>query len=135
MRHLMEEALLLLTDQLRVRPPVDLAPLHALAAKLDIVLPADYVEYMTMSNGGTGPVGEGWIELWPVSRIVDVGETEDTPYEDFLAFAGDGANTVYGLDPRRGGEIVEGDWVGLSRDEVIPRGRTLTEFLQRISRG
>jgi hypothetical protein len=131
----LEEALLPLIERLEVRPPADVAPLHALAAKLDIVLPVDYVEYMTRSNGGTGPVGEGWIELWPVSRIVDVGETEGTPYQDLFAFAGDGANTVYGFDPRRGGEIVEGDWIGLARDEVIPRGRTLTEFLQSISRG
>jgi hypothetical protein len=31
------------------------------------------------------------------------------------------------------GEIVEGDWIGLSRDELIRHGKTLTEFLRNIS--
>jgi hypothetical protein len=35
---------------------------------------------------------------------------------------GDGANTVYGFDRFRDGEIVEGDWIGLNRDELIAHG-------------
>ncbi len=50
-----------------------------------------------------------------------------------VLFAGDGGNIVYGFDRFRGGEIVEGDWIGLNRDELIPHGKSLTEFLRSIS--
>jgi hypothetical protein len=59
---------------------------------------------------------------------------ESTPrYEGVVLFAGDGANTVYGFDRFRDGEIVEGDWIGLNRDELIAHGKTLAEFLRSIS--
>jgi hypothetical protein len=54
-------------------------------------------------------------------------------YEGVVLFASDGANTVYGFDRFRDGEIVEGDWIGLNRDELIARGTTFAEFLRSIS--
>jgi hypothetical protein len=50
-----------------------------------------------------------------------------------VLFAGDGANTAYGCDRFRDGAIVEGDWIGLNRDELIAHGKSLTEFLRSIS--
>ena len=88
------------------------------------------------SDGGEGPVGEGWIQLWPVWRILEFAESDERPvYDDFLAFAGDGGNTLYGFDATRGGEIVKGDFIGRRRDEVVPRGRTLKELLRRLADG
>jgi len=54
-------------------------------------------------------------------------------YEGVVLFAGNGGNIVYGFDRFRDGEIVEGDWIGLSRDELIPHGKSLREFLRSIS--
>jgi hypothetical protein len=41
---------------------------------------------------------------------------------------------VFGFDRTRGGDVVEGDWVGLTREEVVPHG-PFKEFLQGLSRG
>lgn len=129
----MDDELQKLVSQLIPGPrPGDLEALRALAASCSIRLPADYLDYMASSNGGEGPVGDGWIALWPVWEIVD---HQPTNYEDFLAFAGNGGNVIYGFDAKRGGEIVEGDLIGLGRHEVIPHGRTLTELLRHIAAG
>jgi len=86
---------------------------------------------MASSDGGDGDVGDGWIEIWPVSRVLS--ELDSGPrYEGVLLFAGDGANTVYGFD--RDGAVVEGDWIGLNRDELIHHG-SFPEFLRSLASG
>jgi hypothetical protein len=70
------------------------------------------------------------IELWPVARIESV--RESSPRYTGVLFAGHVADTIYGFDGSRDGEIVEGDWVGLNRDELIPHGRTLTALLRGL---
>jgi hypothetical protein len=114
------------------RDPAAAELLDRLAAASGVPLPADYVAFMRSSDGGAGDVGDAWVEIWPVERVEAELES-NFPYEGVVLFAGDGANTVYGFDRRRDGEIVEGDWIGMNRDETIPHGRTLTEFLRSIS--
>jgi len=123
------------TDELRsllraveIREPADVAALNAVAAASGTPLPKDYLAFMATSDG---EVGAGWIELWPVARIESVRESSPR-YEGVLLFAGDGANTIYGFDGSRDGEIVEGDWIGLDREELIPHGRTLTALLRGL---
>ena len=124
-----------LVRNLSIREPRDLEPIATLAAERGLALPTDYLDYMTQSDGGEGDVGSGYVEIWPVAKVLEVAAIEPPVYDDFLAFAGDGANVVYGYDIAAGGGIVEGDWIGLGRDEVIPRGRTFTEFLQSLAAG
>jgi SMI1 / KNR4 family (SUKH-1) len=114
------------------RDPASAEGLDRLAAESGVALPDDYVAFMASSNGGDGDVGRAWIEFWPVERVG--AELQSNPhYEGVVLFAGDGANTVYGFDRFRDGEIVEGDWIGLNRDELIAHGGSLTEFLRSIS--
>lgn len=126
------------TDELRqllagmvTRPPADKAALDSLSADTGLNLPEDYLAFMATSDGGEGDVGEAWIELWPVAQIREALRVAPW-YEGVVLFAGNGANTVYGFDHFRDCEIVEGDWIGLNRDELIPHGRTFAEFLQSI---
>jgi hypothetical protein len=106
--------------------------LRALAERVGVELPAEYLEFMARSDGGAGEVGSAWIELWPVGEILEAASGEPR-YAGVLLFAGDGANTIYGFDALAGGEIVEGDWVGLNRDELIRRGRSFAGFLETLA--
>jgi hypothetical protein len=125
-----EELQRLLADVKR-RPPASAEQLAHLARRAGMVFPQDYLAFMASSNGGEGDVGRAWLELWPVSRIA--AELESEPrYEGVVLFAGDGANIVYGFDSFRDGAIVEADWIGLGRDDLIPHGKTLTEFLRSL---
>lgn len=121
-----------LTRGLMTRPPAQLDALYALARARGLTLPGDYVEFMSASDGGEGDVGNGYVELWPVHKTLEVADRYSV-YEDFLAFAGDGKNTIYGFDLRASGEAVEGDWIGLERHELIRHGRTLTELLRAVA--
>jgi SMI1/KNR4 family protein SUKH-1 len=114
------------------REPASSDALARLAVEIGMELPKDYVAFMESSNGGDGDVGSTWIEFWPVEQVGD--DPKSSPrYEGVVLFAGNGANTIYGFDRFHDGEIVEGDWIGLNRDELIPHGKTLTEFLRSIS--
>lgn len=129
----MDDRLEALIGGLDRRPPADVAALVEIAAARGVTLPSDYVEFMTQSDGGDGDVGLSWLELWPVAEIRDAAEASEQRYDGVLLFAGDGGNTVYGFDSLHGNEIVEGDWIGLRRDQLVRRGRTLAEFLQSLS--
>jgi hypothetical protein len=94
-------------------------------------LPDEYLAFMSVSDGGEGDIGATWVEIWPVGRVLAELESE-SHYADVVLFAGDGANTVYGFDRLRGGHIVEGDWIGLTRDDVIRHG-PFAEFLAGLA--
>jgi hypothetical protein len=129
----MDEHLQALVSGLDQRPPADVSGLLEIAAARGVELPPDYVEFMAQSDGGDGDVGSSWLELWSLDEIKESAEAPEARYEGVLLFAGDGGNTVYGFDGHRENEIVEGDWIGLRRDELIGRGRTLSDFLQSLA--
>jgi hypothetical protein len=123
-----------LTGDLICERPGDTALLRRLATRMGIVLPFDYVEFMALSDGGAGNVGDGYLEIWDTTGVASIASDNPTRYGDLLLFAGDGANTVYGFESVTS-DILEGDWIGLARDELMPRGRTLTDLLIHIARG
>jgi hypothetical protein len=115
------------------RPPADPEAVARLIERSGVKLPDEYLTFLATSDGGDGDVGERWLEIWPVARVLD--ELESGPrYEGVVLFAGDGANTVFGFDRLRDGEVVEGDWIGLNREEVIAHG-AFAEFLRGLAHG
>jgi hypothetical protein len=112
------------------RPPADPAAVQRLVEEAGVELPHEYLEFLASSDGGEGDTGKRWLVIWPVARVLDQLEGE-AHYEGVLLFAGDGANTVFGFDRFRDGEVVEGDWIGLSREEVIEHG-PFVEFLKGL---
>jgi len=105
--------------------------LVALARSMGFELDAEYLDLLRESDGADRMVGDTALVVWPVDQVLEAHDR----YEGVLLFAGDGANTVYGFDARAGGEIVEGDWIGLGRDELIRHGRSFGGFLERLARG
>jgi hypothetical protein len=114
------------------RSPADPAALKRLSAAAGMGLPREYLMFMASSDGGDGDVGEAWIEVWPVARVFEELERRPPHYEGVVLFAGDGANTVYGFDRFRDGEVVEGDWIGLNWDELIGHG-TFVDFVTNLA--
>lgn len=121
-----------LTTEMERRPPGRAEPVILLARQLGIDLPRDYISFIRRSDGARGAIGENWLEIWPVTEVETVA-AGPVRYERVLLFAGDGANTVYGFDGAQDGMIVEGDWIGLNRDELIEHGKTLSAFLNSIA--
>jgi hypothetical protein len=115
------------------RAPADPEAIARLIERSGVKLPDGYLTFLAASDGGDGDVGERWLEIWPVARVLD--QLESGPrYEGVVLFAGDGANTVYGFDRFRDGDVVEGDWIGLNREEIIVHG-PFEEFLSGLAQG
>lgn len=106
--------------------------LGEVAAAHGVELPEDYVEFINESDGAEGDLGTTWLQLWSVARIIDEAGRKPQHYQDVLLFAGNGANAIYGFDAANASAIIEGDWIGLSRDELIEHGYTFREFLESL---
>jgi hypothetical protein len=116
---------------LQTRPPAEPAVLERLTAAAGTSLPQEYLAFMASSDGGDGDLGQTWIEIWPAARVLE-SLSRSPHYEGVVLFAGDGANTVYGFDRFRDGQVVEGDWIGLNRDELIAHG-TFADFVTALA--
>jgi hypothetical protein len=113
------------------RAPSKPALLARLAAAAGMNLPDEYLAFMASSDGADGDLGQTWIEIWSAARVLE--ELQREPhYEGVVLFAGNGANTVYGFDRFRDGDVVEGDWIGLNRDELIAHG-TFADFVINLA--
>jgi hypothetical protein len=107
------------------RAPADPEAIARLIERSGAKLPDEYLTFLAASDGGEADVGEGWLEIWPIARVLD--ELESGPhYEGVVLFGGDGANTVFGFDRFRDGDVVEGDWIGLNRKEVSRMARSVS---------
>jgi hypothetical protein len=132
----MDERLSELLGNLEQREPPAATTVDTLvqaAAVHGVELPSAHLDFMRRSDGGEGDVGETWLELWSVARILNQAEDAEHPYEEVFLFAGDGANTIYCFDARNASEITEGDWIGLGRDELIAHGRSFLSFLESLA--
>ncbi|WP_068845677.1 SMI1/KNR4 family protein [Planctopirus hydrillae] len=102
-------------------------------------LPALYVELMIRSSGIEGFLGEAeYLTLWPLENLVELNEGYGVCHfaPGIWLFGSNGGGTGYGFDLRRDGmPVVEAPFIGLSLDEVVPRGNSFGEFLRSLQSG
>ena len=124
-----------LTSELAKAPGASLEAIRYREAELGVTFPDDYVDFMLSSNGGEGFVGGDrlYVQIDPIEEMMDV-ELQETLARDrpgLVVFGSDGAGEAFAFDTR-GDEftIVMFPWIGLDEEEVLPQGRTFTEFLR-----
>jgi hypothetical protein len=81
-----------LADYLDRREPADVAALHGLGIALGIVWPDDFVELMSITNGGEGWVGESYLSVYELDQIARFNAPEFHP--GLVLFASDGGARV-----------------------------------------
>jgi SMI1/KNR4 family protein SUKH-1 len=115
-------------------PGATLAALTALEAQVGAHFPEDYRAFVQSTNGAEGPVGEGYLSMWPVEEIALLNEQYEVAafVPGLVVFATDGGNTGYAVDTTSHA-IVEISLIGMSREGLVPRGRTLRDLLEFIS--
>jgi hypothetical protein len=125
-----------LTRDLHKPPGADPASVAALEARLGAHFPQDYVSFVQTTNGAEGPVGEGYLSLWPVEDIELLNERYEVAsfVPGLVLFGTDGGNTGYALDTTSNA-IGELPLIGISRGSLEPRGLTLRDLLEYISQG
>jgi hypothetical protein len=105
-------------------------------ASLQISLPADYVAFMSETNGATGFVGNSYLNLMPIEELAARNErlksAEYTP--GLLIFGSDGGGMAYAFDTRSDPmPIVEMDFVTIDANKAKVCAPTFVAFLHYLS--
>ncbi|GAB4191303.1 MAG: hypothetical protein Fur006_34300 [Coleofasciculaceae cyanobacterium] len=101
-----------------------------------IKLPEQYLEFMRISNGTEGFIGENsYLILWPIEQIGELNEAyavaEFAP--GLLVFGSNGGDIAYAFDTRSEKmQIVEVPFIGMNLDNVKLCGTTFNSFLDYL---
>lgn len=73
--------------------------IEQLEQQLNVVLPADYKQFLLWSNGGEGPIGDSYLVLWPVEKVAQLNEDYQVVkyLPDVIIIGTDGGGSGYGL--------------------------------------
>jgi len=91
-------------------------------------LPADYIEFMRLHNGGEGDVADAaWVVLFPMEELQEINDDYqiDRYLPDCCIIGSDGGAELYGVDS--GGNYFMVPAI-IDRDDMVGSGRTLEEF-------
>jgi hypothetical protein len=126
------ELLTLLSD-FDWRPACDPGALEQLRERFGHAIPDDYFDFVQVSNGGEGPVGErGYVQMWPVEDL----ERESRKYDPegmtphLLLFGSNLGGTVYAFDTRTMDKRILAVPLPLDAQYGEFRGRSLKQFLE-----
>jgi hypothetical protein len=107
-----------------------------LLSELDINLPDDYVEFLTLFNGCEGSLSEeAYICLWSLNQLKeynDMYNVEEFAPELFL-IGSDGGDTAFGFK-RENLTYIKVPFIGLSLEESTFLGNNFKEFMEAINK-
>ena len=110
------------------REPADPAALAALGEALGIAWPDDFVELMSITNGGEGWVGESYLSVYELDQIARFNSPEFHP--GLVLFGSDGGGESFAFrTSSTPPDIVMANLVG--PDPAVPQG-DLSEFTDRL---
>ena len=125
------------TGGLVLRPGAKQESIDHLMRQTGVLLPAEYVKFMLLSDGAEGPVGErGYLRLWLLQEIVQLNEgyhvNEFAP--GLLLFGGDGGDIGYAFDTRYDTlPIVQVQLSDMSLESAQPFAASFEDFLKILS--
>jgi hypothetical protein len=116
-------------------PAASSAAIATCEARLDIALPEDYRQFLTVSNGFNDDVGKGYLVLWSLEELAQ-GKDYDIipPAPNRFLIGSNGGPTAYG--------IIDGHYIAIPfvssgrwEDESRLLGENFEEFITAIERG
>ena len=120
------------------QPPAESRTVQQLEAALP-TLPADYLAFLRLSNGGAGELGiePGWFQLWPAEDVSSL--NREYAVREFLpayvGFGSDGGGELLAFTPR--GEVVAVPFIPMDASEariIAPSFRQLAALFGRHAR-
>ncbi len=86
--------------------PAEPADIAEVAAKAPFPLPAEYLEFLSRSNGGEGELGAdpGWFVLWRAEQVLSLNRSYHVPEElpGFFGIGSNGGGELLAFDSRSG---------------------------------
>jgi cell wall assembly regulator SMI1 len=122
-----------------LRSPASETEISQLERDLGFGLPADYREFLLLSDGYNGDVGaKGYAQLWSVRELTANNEGYEVGswVPELTLIGSNGGPTAYGIDRQEvRASFVSIPFVPMARDEIRPLGGTFVEFLAALSSG
>jgi len=85
-------------------PPASEDSIRALKNNCEWDLPADYLSFLRLSNGGDGELGidPGWFQIWPAEEVLPLNEGYEihTNIPGFFGFGSNGAGELLAFETR-----------------------------------
>ncbi len=120
-----------LTASWQTRPGAPLAIIRERESAPGIEFPADYVEFMLSSNGGSGDKGDITIEIDAIEEI-SPGGAPLPELPGIFRFGGDGAEETFAFDGRGDRVAVVMVRDSIAAEDIIWQGDTFIEFLRNV---
>ncbi len=104
-------------------------------SQLGVSLPAEYVDFLKLTNGGEGFIGGGYAQLWPIEELYS--QNQKYQIREFipglLVFGSNGGGEAFGFDTRaQDWQIVQVPWIGEGWKDAQPLGPTFDQFLKHL---
>jgi hypothetical protein len=116
-------------------PPSSTMQIEVANEALNFSLPADYIRFMLVHDGGEGFVGEHYLILWKASELkLFNDEYEIAVYaRGLVAFGSNGGGEAFAFDTRVGQPtVVIAPFIGMSLDDATPVAPSFSDFLERL---
>jgi hypothetical protein len=114
--------------------PADESAIRGFEAASGIALPTDYRDFLRMSNGGNGSIGEGvYVELWAVGELAQLNDSYQVAEycPGVLAFGSDGGGEAFAFDLRlESKRVVAVPFIGMDENLISAVAGTFAAFMR-----
>jgi hypothetical protein len=126
-----------LLKNISLNTPAPIDKISEVESKIGKSLPDDYKNFLLISNGGEGEVGEeGYVQLWQVEEILELNQSYgfDKHAPGLLIIGSNGGGFNYGIDLRKDETMyIMIDPVSMTKD-IFSGGNSFEELLEKIGR-
>ena len=122
-------------DRLKLRCGATIAAIAEGEEQLVARLPAEYIEFLKLGNGGEGFIGNGYVILWGVEELASMNRSYEVQKyaPGLLIFGSDGGGEAYGFDTRcPQWPIVQVPFVGMDWRYARSMGDLFSDFLRSL---
>jgi len=124
-----------ITARMDRRPGVSAQQLQAIFSPLNFTPPADYLQFMSETNGSEGPVGAlGYLAIYSAQELLDCNAQTMTVEPGVLFFATNRGGEGYAFETDKpSNSIVALELADLDRGRARSMGRNFLEFLETVT--
>lgn len=117
-----------------LRLPVTMNELDEVQKSLGINLPEQYANFMLLSNGYEGLIGNSYVVIWKIEDLVGLNDgyavKEFSPH--LIIFGSDGGGEAYAFDTTKEMQIVNAPFIGLGLEDEKVIAKVFNEFIKKV---
>lgn len=133
----MDEQIKALLSQFELNEPVTENNIKKVEELLSINFPKEYYDFLLISNGGEGAIGQSYLVLWKIEDLIELNDAYGV--EEFapglLIIGSDGGDTAYCIDIRSDIKpFVQVPFIGMDLSEVQGCSNDFKGFLSFLNK-